>query len=120
MDKIKADLIKWKSRLGLSDWDITVEFKNAQDMRQNMGIAAIRENIQHAAIRLMKTEDRQQSEPGEDDIELDLVHELIHVRLWAVDQDDTKGVPHACKEQAIEWIAKVLIKTDRQADQGER
>ena len=110
MDK-KLD--KWKSRLGLSDWDITVKFRDAQDMEQYPGKCKIRANIQHADIRLMAKDDRQKSDPSDVDPELDLVHELIHVRLWAIDPKNAEGALYTCREQAVEWIAKALIATDR-------
>ena len=42
----------------------------------------------------------------------DIVHKLIHVRLWAIDFE-MKGAQHICKEQSIDWIAKALTQLDR-------
>lgn len=108
-DKLK----KWQKRLGLSDWDITIRFRDAQDMNQNCATTRIRANMQHADIRIMNEDDRQKSDPADSNQELDLVHELVHVRLWAIDPDGAEGVLHTCREQAIEWIAKALIESDR-------
>lgn len=113
MSKTKTNLEKWKKRLGLSDWDITVQHRDAQDMNQSPARTIIRENMQHADIRIMDKTDRQKSDPADIDQELDLVHELIHVRLWAIDPKDPGPVTYTCREQAIEWIAKALIETDR-------
>jgi hypothetical protein len=110
----KSNLKKWQKRLGLSDWDITVKHRDAQDMNQNQGKATIRAALQNADIRIMKENDRQKSDPSDSDPELDLVHELVHVRLWSIDPYDAEGVEHVCREQAVEWIAKALITSDRQ------
>ena len=105
-------LKKWQSRLGLSDWDITVKYRDARDMDQYPAKTKIQAGIQAADIRLLALSDRQSCDPGDANPELDLVHELIHVRLWAIDPIDAEGALHLCREQAIEWIAKALINTD--------
>ena len=106
-------LQKWQKRLGLMDWTINVRFSDWCDQNQASGRAHIKMNIQFADIRLLALEDRQENDPCDTDPELDLVHELIHVRLWATDPSDAVGALHHCREQAIEWIAKALITTDR-------
>lgn len=108
-------LEKWQKRLGLSDWGISVRTRDARDMNQCPGHTKIQANIQRADVRLMRPEDRQACDPGDEDIELDLVHELIHIRLWSIDPSDASGALYTCREQAVEWIAKALIASDREA-----
>jgi len=107
-------LKKWQSRLGLSDWNITIKFDTARNMNDNLGSTYLQNQVQMADIRIKALNDRQKSDSAENDPELDLVHELIHIRLWAIDPRDAEGVFHICREQAIEWIAKALITSDRQ------
>ena len=111
---IEKLLKKWKSRLGLSDWDITVKFRDAVDLDDNIAATIVRASLQSADMRLLNKGDRKASDPVAGDMELDLVHELVHVRLWAIDPTDAEGVLHQCREQAIEWIAKALVNLDRQ------
>jgi len=113
---IKKLLKKWQRRLGLSDWMISVQFKDCIDMNQAQGRTKIQNCDQHAYIRLLQIEDRQKSDEADNDPELDLVHELIHVRLWAIDPDVGEGTLHVCREQAIDWIAKALITSDREGN----
>jgi hypothetical protein len=108
-------LEKWKKRLGLSDWTITAQWRDARDLQQNQARTNIQKCLQHADIRLMRVEDRQECDPGDANPELDLVHELIHVRLWAIDPEVYEGVLHDCREQAIEWIAKALVNKEADA-----
>jgi len=113
---IKKLLKKWQGRLGLSDWMISVQFKDCIDMNQSQGRTEIQKSNQYASIRLLQIEDRQKSDESENDPELDLVHELIHIRLWAIDPDVFEGALHICREQAIDWIAKALITSDREGN----
>jgi len=106
-------LKKWQKRLGLLDWDLIVCFRDARDMDQYPARTKIQENIQAADIRLLAKNDRQASDPADKDPELDLVHELIHIRLWSIDPKDAEGALYTCREQAIEWLAKALIESDR-------
>jgi hypothetical protein len=113
-EQFLADVIsKWSKRLGLSDWTITACFREARDMHQAPANTRIRVNIQQADIHILQPEDRQLSDPQDADMELDIVHELIHIRLWAIDPEEPEGVLYACREQAIEWLAKALITSDR-------
>lgn len=100
-------LDKWKKRLGLSDWKISIEF-NTQDHLDGQAKTRIYETSQVAKVFILSPEDRQKSDPNDSSIELDIVHELIHVRLWAIDPKDADRLTHALREQAIEWLARAL------------
>lgn len=112
-DKLQVILKKWQKRLGLSDWSITVAFRDCRDMDNAQGATHLQPNAQNAEMRIMKIEDRQQTDQADSDIELDVVHELIHVRLWSIDPPSPDRTLDICREQAIDWIAKALIKSDR-------
>jgi len=118
MTQIEAEKAarKWQKRLGLLDWYITICFRDARDMDQYPARTKIQQNTQHADIRLMMPEDRQKSDPQDGNIELDIVHELVHVRLWAIDPLDAEGALYTCREQAIEWIARALISSEYQKE----
>ena len=53
---LKEYLAKWQRRLGLSDWIITVSFKDVFDMQHIPAKALIHETIQCADIRLLKNQ----------------------------------------------------------------
>jgi len=113
IEKLKELLNKWQKRLGLSDWEIDIGYNDHFDNSKNSAKTIYWENTQNARIRILDPKDRQKSNPVFKDIELDLVHELIHIRLWAIDPNDPDDILHVCREQAVEWIAKALIKADR-------
>jgi hypothetical protein len=113
-DDLKKILGKWQPRLGLSDWDISVSFRDARDMDQHPAKSHIQGALQRVDIRIMACNDRQACDPCDGDPELDLVHELVHIRLWAIDPPaEAERILHMCREQAIEWIARALVALDR-------
>jgi hypothetical protein len=109
----EQQLRKWQKRLGLSDWEIIIRYSDTHEMDGGPAKTKINDELQHADIRLLLPEDRQKNEPADKDIELDIIHELIHVRLWAIDPRTNDSLLHICREQAVEWIAKALITTAR-------
>ncbi len=113
MIDLNVTLDKWKKRLGLSDWDISIDWRDAMDMQQKAAKTFINPSGQSAEIRILAMGDRQDCEKAEQDPELDIVHELVHVRLWAIDPQDPGDTLHICREQSIEWIARALIESDR-------
>lgn len=109
---ITQELKKWQKRLGLSDWDITVDF-SPQDHLSGQAKATIYASTQKAKIFLLDETDRQKSDPNDQDMEFDLVHELIHIRLWSFDPREAKDNDNILREQAIDWITRALIQMDR-------
>jgi len=106
-------LDKWQPRLGLTDWDIEIRFANSDELGEDCACAKYIETIQHAKLKILCKEDRIESNPMHRDIELDVIHELVHIRLWSIDPMGIDGVHNTCREQAIEWIAKGLVYSDR-------
>ena len=108
-------LEKWKKLLGLTDWDIKISFRDALDLDTGPARSNHNPNLQTADIRILAMNDRQASHMSDSDPESDIVHELIHIRLWPIDpkENDIGRVHSICREQSIEWIAKALINLDR-------
>ena len=111
-ESVAATLDKWQKRLGLSDWVVSAKFET-QEHLTGQAKTTIYDTTQIAKICLLSPGDRQESDPNDSDIELDILHELIHVRLWSIDPKNPDPSTHVLREQAIEWIAKALIETDR-------
>lgn len=112
---IEKLLSKWQKRLGLSDWEITAE-RAPQNHVSGQAKTTIYSESQIARIFLLDESDRQGSDPNDKDIEHDLIHELLHVRLWAIDPKKSDDNTHVLREQAIDWIAKALLSSDRKPD----
>lgn len=105
-------LTYWKERLGLHSWDIRVKTEPAGGRGGNAE-GYVRPNIERADLTIFW------GDAESDPFELNLIHELVHVRLWAIDPYDAEGVLHSCREAAIEWIAKALYAGSPFAGEGE-
>lgn len=92
----------WKPRLGLHSWDIRVKTEPRGE-RKGDAESFVRPQIERADITIFWAD-----EDG-DPFELTLLHELVHIRLWAIDPYEAEGVLHYCREVAIEWLARALF-----------
>lgn len=100
----------WKERLGLHSWDIRVKTAPAGERGEDAE-GFIRPQIERADLTIFSG--------GEDTLELNLLHELVHVRLWAIDPYDAEGVLNQCREVAVEWIARALYAGSPFAGKGD-
>lgn len=94
----------WKNRLGLHSWRIRIK----SVPRHNQSCSAetfVQPQMERAEITVWRDSDRDDSC---DSVVLDVLHELVHIRLWAIDPHEATGVLHHCREVAIEWLARAL------------
>ena len=91
----------WKEQLGLHSWDIRVKTEPAGERKGNAE-GFIRPQIERADLVIFW------GDAESDPFELTLLHELVHVRLWAIDPYEAEGALHYCREVAVEWIARAL------------
>ena len=103
-DAVKDMLAYWLPKLGLQSWGVKVEFVPRRDI-DGAACAHIKAGLERVTIKLSRQEDRDENS---DPVELDLLHELVHVRFWAIDPHDAQGVLHDCREVAVEWTARAL------------
>mgnify|MGYP003958937009 FL=1 len=114
-EDLKKIVKKWQPRLGLSDWTIKIRFS---DMRAIDGLAqtTIQNNMQNADIQILQPGDRQASDMADHDIEQDVVHELVHVRLWMQDKvlaERNIDIEYTLREQSVDWLAKAMLIAER-------
>ena len=77
-DEVQSYLNKWQDILRLKDWDIKLEFVTRE--WRKTGDVKIDQDIKKA-ILLINTYNPKQS-----NIEAVIIHELLHVKLWGMDQ----------------------------------
>lgn len=94
----------WKPRLGLHAWEIVIG-EAPRHEQQCCAETFVQAQMERAEISVWRDCDRTF---GDDPVELDILHELVHIRLWAIDPVDAEGALHCCREQAIEWLARAL------------
>lgn len=103
-------LQEWQRTLRLVDWDIEVA-RTPRDSEGHAGNVYI--TFIHHAARIEIADD-------EEEVELTLLHELLHVR--AANFDHVTGprseVQDEFYEQFIEGVAKALLRTKLEAQEG--
>lgn len=77
-ERLRELMVRWQGILGFSDWDLKLEMVEFKRERQS-GDIKIDEPNQQALVLMAR-------EPFREDEELTLVHELVHLRLWKLDQ----------------------------------
>lgn len=94
----------WKQRLGLHAWEITIR-ETPRHEQDCCAETFVKPQMERAEISVWRECDLTESD---DPLELDILHELVHIRLWAIDPHDAEGVLHYCREVAVEWLARAL------------
>jgi len=100
----------WQSVLGLSDWYIKVRVKRKYDLPpDSQGTCNWTYSRMEAAVKILHPNDYDPGFLVPQDMELTLVHELVHIR-HAPFQPADDNLHH---EQAVEAIAKALVALKR-------
>jgi|APSaa5957512622_1039677.scaffolds.fasta_scaffold13869_3 hypothetical protein len=112
--EIQDHLRYWQERLRVQDWDVTLRVLRYHEMGEGLLGQCFRNDASRTAeIRLLALEDVSGSvtPPGRD-LEVTLVHELLHV-LFHGASDETEN--RIAFEQAIDATARALVELDRGA-----
>jgi hypothetical protein len=102
----------WQKRLRLQDWNIAVKLARSADLRpRTLGNINWDRKERSAVISVMDPDDyKLKGSAMLDDMEMTLVHELVHLHLSGLPRnDETKKV----EEQAVNMLAEALVKLDR-------
>lgn len=108
-------LAYWMRTLRIQDWAIEVRVERLSAMGPGLLGQCIRDdNSRHARVRLLDPQDVDtEGLPSGDDLEVTLVHELLHVVFHAA-SDETEG--RVAFEQAIDSTARALVALDRSTE----
>ena len=98
--KLRKLCRQWQRILRLSDWEIDVEFKDDLGHPETKGGCCLSPKFQEAEIDVKRGMD-------DKEVELTLVHELIHVRFPNHKVDDTTLYGYEF-EVGIEMMARAL------------
>lgn len=110
--QLEAWLRKWQPRLKLSEWDIKVKLSRREEMDDAAGSVTITPNTRLAVIRVMDPVDWMSREWSQD-IEQTIVHELVHVVFWGLDENRPEGLGLVVFEQGVDGLASSLVEMDR-------
>jgi hypothetical protein len=117
LDKeVKAHLKYWQKQLRLMDWDISVKIYEDPKEFDMFGRNKINRNYQTSEIELLNPEKVPEDWTGVRDIEVTIVHELLHLRFTFC---PPKKSDHYHNEMATETTAKALVANRRGIDPEE-
>lgn len=107
-------VVKWQEILRLQDWDITIRFAKAGEIEDgDLGSTECHRETMDAQILIMEPGKGAKSKwADESDVELTIVHELMHVRLDQLRIPDERSED---EETVIERLSRILVKLDRKA-----
>lgn len=107
-------LLKWQSALRLLDWDISIGYGHHTEFDNSL--ASINFDEFHAVARIKLCEPAAAAYKADlitYDPEFLIVHELLHIRLLAIEDRNCKTVE---EERVINIIASALLDVDRGID----
>lgn len=117
LDQAKERLEYWKKWLRLSDWDIVVRVARSYDMPANtQGRCEWTDSRKEALIKLLDPTDWDPSTIYPQDMEVTLVHELIHLHLSVLADRRSASIEDTILEQAIHALAYSLVGLDRKSN----
>jgi hypothetical protein len=109
-DQIREKCAEWQRILRLQDWIVSVSIVRERDMGMENTMGTINPTLEKrmAKIRILDPVDYPPGLMEPQDMELTLVHELLHLHLWFF-TESLEGPLHVAEEQAIEAISRGLV-----------
>ncbi|HEU4751871.1 MAG TPA: hypothetical protein VFU47_02105 [Armatimonadota bacterium] len=101
----------WQKRLRLRDWEIDLLFVAQVDLPERLGEVQWKAGKRRAQIKLLKPGSWQHGRHTEFDLtqEVDLVHELLHLKLVGWDETRDDSVEGDLMEQAVHDLSRALV-----------
>jgi hypothetical protein len=114
---VDTKLLLWQERLQLQDWSIEIVISRPSDLRKGtLGNVHWDPEKKTARIRVLSPSDYFVSfDRALDDMEQTIVHELIHLRLSSIWQNEPSRSDRSrvAEEDAVVRIAQTLLQLDR-------
>jgi hypothetical protein len=103
----------WQEQLGLSHWRIALRIESARDLPEGVeGCNDYQLETETAAISILDPVDYPEG-PFDQDMEMRLVHELLHIPMGYVANPEKQSLEHIHLESAISRLAYVLVTLKR-------
>lgn len=115
-EQLQEKCAKWQKILRLQDWILNVSIRRERDFCTKESNAEIIPSLpkRMATIRIIDPVDYDPNQSEPQDMELSLVHELLHIHLFQLFADREDEMRLVAEEQAIEAISRGLIALSRQ------
>ncbi len=112
--QLEKALAKWQKILRLMDWKIDISIERGRYFSNQESQAEVEWYIQNkrAVIKILDPIDYEDA-LDEQDMELSLVHELLHLHLAPFDTFESGSQEEIALEQCIEMISMALVNLER-------
>jgi hypothetical protein len=112
---VNEKLAVWQRNLSLDDWNISIVMCRRSDLKfKTLGGVRWDKTKRSAVISVLAPSEYQLTvNEMLDDMELTIVHELIHVHLAALPRSEAS---RRDEERAVNQLARALLKLDRKID----
>jgi hypothetical protein len=112
---LNARLAAWRQRLKLDDWKISIVLSHPDDLKSGtLGHIHWDAEKKVASIRVLDASDYRKACPDAfNDMELTVVHELVHLVLSSVSR--SAEADRGAEEHTVNQIAGALLDLDRQS-----
>ncbi len=120
--KLEFFVRKWQKTLGLQDWEIEIRHTHHSNLSGGRS-ADVQMNLdaREALVQIIEPGHYYHWNNKEQDVEKDIVHELIHIPLQAVEiyarRKEEKAIEIAV-ENAVNQIKMALIMLDRRGNEA--
>jgi hypothetical protein len=117
-EHLQTTLVEWQKRLRLQDWIITAKIARARDLSLDNSAATVdwNYNKRMAVIKIIDEIDYQPGLMEEQDMEISLVHELLHLHYAGFENTEADSIENSLMEQSIEAISRTLVELKREQD----
>jgi hypothetical protein len=114
---VREKLALWQNRLKLQDWNITLEISHPGDLRRGT-LGNIRWDAEKKTARIRVLSASEYHAPLRatlQDMELTVVHELIHLEFSGVtrNEESRSAESRTAEEDAVNRMAETMLRLDR-------
>jgi len=116
VEEMMSELCRyWQMVLKLQDWNIDVELCSTRDLErlkegQRTAFNTVYPSLHKSFIRIKELEERYNEDGLEEDMEVDLVHELLHLHFDGLYCDEKREIAaEVVHERALNAVAEALV-----------
>ena len=108
---VKSYVKYWTPRLRLRDWEVEVKIHDDPKAFEQFAQATHHRGFQHVLVEVLEPEKIPPEWVGKRDLEVTVVHELLHTRLIQLPRPPENETQH--EEMAVETIATLMVALKR-------
>lgn len=115
-EQMEQSLQDWQKELRLMDWEISIAIKPAHKMFSQNVQASIEWQLAEktAMIHILHPDDYPDGLVRDQDQEISLVHELIHLHYAPFEETEDGTLAHDMMELSIDTISHTLVRLKRE------